>query len=786
MNLDGDSEIMFENLDEQVYIRNLEKILVEEELSEQTKNTLQDSIGKFKQSIEDLRRRNSELKENEQKFKAFAQMGHWEWNLLTRKMELSEEAQKIYQLDHNIIDLSDVMDIIHPEDKIKVQEAIDRTIEYHETIPMECRIITPKGVEKWLRADEYAIIGESGDVEKVFGYIMDITERKTAEIQLRENEEKYRLLIENLGEGIGIVDVEENFIFCNQVAEEIFGVPQGKLVNRNLEEFVNQETLQFIKDQTELRKIGKKSNYEIIIIRPSGEERQIIVTATPQFNKKGDFIGSFGVIVDVTEHKQIENALFESEERLRSFMDSATDAFLLLDSEFKVIEVNKTALNTIGLERQDVINKYYGNFIPDFEESEAFFNYRKVLKTGNPIIMDDYIPHSKFGEVYYNVKIFRVGEGLGIIATNITEKKMVENELRRSQEKYRRLIDNLSDTVAELDSEANFVYVSPQSFEIFGFYPEEVIGENALEYIHPSDREIAEEVIAKILNNRKLVDFEYRIKHKKGYYVPISTSIRVVEEDEELKIFSILRDFTEHKRMEEELFEKRKLAALGQMAAGLAHEINTPLANINLTTEYLLSLLDKGKPKFKHHLLVIDELNDIKQQANFCVQIVKDLLLFSRKIDIVATSFSAKSFFSEIISFPTIGTSIKEKNIDVVLDIHSEMIIFGDKVLLSQCFQNIINNSIDAFSSLQVNPNIQISLKEHKKFIEAYIKDNGEGIREEDLTKIFEPFFTTKKVGQGTGLGLSIARGIIEKHNGKIIVNSTLGEGTEVKVILPK
>ncbi len=788
MNLGNDSEIKFENKDEPVYIRNLEKILVEEKLSDNTRDTLKIAIRKFKQSVEFLKRRTAELVENEQKFKAFAQLGHWEWDLLTNKIELSEEAQKIYQLNKRRVDLSIVMDMIHSEDKTKVQEAIDRTIKYYETVPVECRIITPKGIEKWLRADEHAIIGESGDVEKVFGYIMDITDRKNAEIQLQENEEKYRLLIENLGEGIGIVDTEENFLFCNHVTDEIFGVLQGKLVNRNLAEFVNQETLQFIKDQTKMRQNGKKTTYEIEIIRPSGETRQIVVTGTPQFDKEGYLTGTFGVIVDITEKKQIENALLESEERLRSFMDSATDAFVLLDPKFKVIEVNKTALDTIGLEKPDVLNNYYGNFIPDFEESEPFLNYMEVLRSGNPIIMDEYIPHSKFGEKYYNVKIFRVGDGLGIIATDITEHKQADQALQKSEENLRQIIKNMPVMLDAFDENNRILVWNRESERVTGYTEKEMIEDpNPLSKLYPDPVFFSKLMKEWVERGDSFYNWEIDVTHKDGTKRTVSWSnISKHFPIPGWRSWAVGVDITDRKMMEEELLEKRKLAALGQMAAGLAHELNTPLANINLTTDYLLNLVNNGETRFKDSVLVVNELNDIKQQANFCVQIVKDLLLFSRKIDIFATSFNAKSFFSEIISSPTIGTSIKEKNIAIVLEIHEDVIMVGDQVLLSQCFQNIISNSFDAFSSFHENPAIIISLEEQEKNIEVCVKDNGEGIKEEHITKVFEPFFTTKKVGHGTGLGLSIARGIVERHNGQISVISTRGEGTEVKITIPK
>ena len=140
--------------------------------------------------------------------------------------------------------------------------------------------------------------------------------------------------------------------------------------------------------------------------------------------------------------------------------------------------------------------------------------------------------------------------------------------------------------------------------------------------------------------------------------------------------------------------------------------------------------------------------------------------------------------FTEIISSQVIVAKLKEKKIKIFLQVDNNVNLYGDRKLLSLCFQNVILNSIDALNASQIDPMIQISLLEHKKSVDISIIDNGKGIKDELIPKIFEPFFTTKEVGQGTGLGLSITRGIIEKHNGQITVKSIVGKGTEVIISL--
>ena len=348
------------------------------------------------------------------------------------------------------------------------------------------------------------------------------------------------------------------------------------------------------------------------------------------------------------------------ERRLKTFMDSATDMFFILDAELCILEVNKVGKNTFSLERGSKGMNFL-DLIPDLEQSGLHLNFFDIIQTGEPFVAYDAIPHSKYGEAYFDLKAFKLNDGIGIIATETTGRKL----------------------------------------------------------------------------------------------------------------------------MERELLQKRKLAALGQMAAGLAHELNTPLANINLTTEYILELFTR-EVNFNDNLRVIEELNDIKKQTDFCGNIINQLLLFSREIDISCTRFKAKPFFSKIFSSPIIKSRIEEKNIEILLEIDDEVTILGDKALLNQCFYNLIINSIDALDVSQLNSIIRITLTMLDEDVEIRIIDNGVGITEENLSKVFDPFFTTKPVGKGTGLGLAITRGIIEKHKGKISIKSTYGEGTEVHVTLPQ
>ncbi|MCX5971617.1 MAG: PAS domain S-box protein, partial [Coprothermobacterota bacterium] len=193
----------------------------------------------------------------------------------------------------------------------------------------------------------------------ILASIGDITNRKQAEDALRESEDRYRTLLENMGEGIGFVNPEEQFDFTNAAAEDIFGVPLNDLLGRSLHEFANPEQFGLIREQTERRRAGEKSVYEIEISRPNGEKRNLLVTAVPQFNSQGKFVGALGVFRDITERKQAEEALRESEEQYRILFETMTEGVVLIAPDGQILHANPTAERILRLKRSEIEGRRY-------------------------------------------------------------------------------------------------------------------------------------------------------------------------------------------------------------------------------------------------------------------------------------------------------------------------------------------------------------------------------------------------------------------------------------------
>ncbi len=200
----------------------------------------------------------------------------------------------------------------------------------------------PDGRRVLLSIDGVPLFDASGALERVVFAIEDVTDQMRAVERLEESKERYRTLVERQGEGIGIVDTEERFIFANPAAHDIFGVEQGGLVGRSLEAFLDEGTFKDIRAQTEVRKEGEQSTYEMSITQPDGQERVLLVTATPQYDDDGWFIGTFGIFRDITARKRAEEALQEYRERLEEMVEERTQE--LLEARDRLLRQEKLAM----------------------------------------------------------------------------------------------------------------------------------------------------------------------------------------------------------------------------------------------------------------------------------------------------------------------------------------------------------------------------------------------------------------------------------------------------------
>jgi two-component system NtrC family sensor kinase len=350
--------------------------------------------------------------------------------------------------------------------------------------------------------------------------------------------------------------------------------------------------------------------------------------------------------------------------------------------------------------------------------------------------------------------------------------------LRRSQEKYRSLVESADDMIYTMDKDCKILSVNQYCLRLVGAQADEVVGKSVMDVIEYKTAENACSIVEKVLASSETMSHEERVKIGNREYW-LDTKYKAVMSDVGAAVLVISRDITEHKIMEDQLFHTEKLASLGSLSAGVAHEINNPIAIILGFTEILLGRFAEDSKEY-------EILKTIERQGNNCKSIVENLLAFSRIPKKCTLETDVVNNIQKVVN--VVVNTLVTKKVDLKTNIEEALPqVRGDGQQLEQVFLNIINNAVAAMDGGGI---LTISAHRSYDMVSIDFRDTGCGISLENMDKIFEPFFTTKKVGEGTGLGLSVSYGIVKKFGGDIRVKSQTGEegkesGTTFSVLLP-
>jgi PAS domain S-box-containing protein len=398
----------------------------------------------------------------------------------------------------------------------------------------------------------------SGKIIGTYGISKDISDRKRIEENLKKSEDKFRLLIENQGEGIGIVDINEVFVFSNPAADQIFGVANGKLINRSLKEFLLPDQTDLILKETTKRSRLEKSSYEIEITTDSGIKRDLLITATPQKSLDGIHAGTFGVFRDITDRKHAENELELSLSLLKATLESTTDGILVINSAGEITHHNSRfesiwklqyvpqTSDNVDLKEMilsqltdpegyiSITNAYH-----DHPEKESF----DLLEFKDGRIIERYsIPQRLDGKIVGRVWSFR----------DITERKLAETALIQGEEKYKELTDFLPSGIFETDVNGRLNYMNKISLEWTGYSPEELFSlPSVMNLISKKGRKRAESRMVELYQNQFSLPGEYNILRKDGSSFPALLITRaIIKNGHPAGLRGVISDLTQIKEAE--------------------------------------------------------------------------------------------------------------------------------------------------------------------------------------------------------------------------------------------
>jgi PAS domain S-box-containing protein len=363
---------------------------------------------------------------------------------------------------------------------------------------------------------------------------------------------------------------------------------------------------------------------------------------------------------------------------------------------------------------------------------------------------------------------------------DVTEHRAIEKQLHQQQEFARRLVDSFPDLIFVVDTERRYNFVSPKFKEVLGYEPAEIVGLTFGERTHVDDRPAMLALFDDLITGKQnFASIEVRVRHKQGEWRSLKCNFSPLFNEQGIIEGAVVsgRDVTEVKRLETQLIQAEKLAAMGQMLAGVAHELNNPLTAILGASELLRERqgVDDNTKR---------QLEMTHRQARRAARIVQNLLEFSRPSSAQKKALDLNGVIDRTLQLHE--HSLRRNSVEVDFHPVPELPpIVGDTNQLIQVFLNLVSNAEQAIREVRPSGRIQIKLGKSGSRVFASVQDDGTGIKPEVLQKIFDPFFTTKRPGGGTGLGLSICMSIVREHGGDIEVESLPAGGAAFTVFLP-
>jgi two-component system NtrC family sensor kinase len=374
------------------------------------------------------------------------------------------------------------------------------------------------------------------------------------------------------------------------------------------------------------------------------------------------------------------------------------------------------------------------------------------------------------------------------------ENARLYEQVKLSEQRYRDLFEQANDLIFSLDRELQITAINRSAIQLSGYSSAELVGRPLWAFCSPQSWPVAQEHLTAMLAGRSMPPFELAFIRRDQEALFLEVSAQAMQNGKQVSgLHCIARNLTDRRRLEEQLIQSEKLSAIGQLVAGVAHELNNPLTSVSGYAQLLL----------RNAALAAEARQDVEQihiQAERAAKIVRNLLIFAREHKPERMTVNINEVLRSTLALQSY--QLRVDNIAIQLDLDPDLsLTTADPHQLQQVFLNLITNARHAMierggrGTLTLRTRVAHGRAEgadsalngvaDEPVIEVMVADTGVGIADSDLKKIFNPFYTTKPVGQGTGLGLSICFGIVKEHDGQIWAESQRGAGTRVYVTLP-
>ena len=683
--------------------------------------------------------------------------------------------------------------LVHPDEREMVTQYHVRR-QQGETIPFcyNFRIICKRGNVKWVELNSSLIMWDGKPA--ALCHATDITDRKLAEKERRDAEERFRKMFEMHSAIMLLIEpITGAILDANKAAERFYGYTLSKLRSMSIQN-INALPPDEVKVQWNLA-LKKQQDYFIFPHRlANGDVRTVEVHSSP-IEQNGTSI-LFSIIHDITDRRKTEASLRESEERYRIVADFTYDWEYWVDSEGNFLYVSPSCERITGYSAEEFINDpdLMNRIIHPDDRTEMLSHYdnvRKVIPDASDAM--DYRIIRRDGSARWIHHVCRPvqsqeGQPLGRRGSNRDITNSKRHEL--AQKRLFTAIEQATDAIFITDLQGNIQYVNPAFERITGYRKEDVHGEKPSLFRSEEYDAVYIQKLQETLARGENWGGRLTKRRKDGTPYEEDVTVTPVRDASGtiVNFVGVKRDVSSEAQLQRQLLQAQKMEAVGTLAGGIAHDFNNLLQAITGYSELLMGGKKQGDPEF-------DDLKRIYDSSKRGADLVKSLLLFSRKVQ---PELRPVDLNHEIVEVQKLLSHTIAKTIKIDLRLSGKLeSVLGDTSQIGQVLMNLGVNARDAMpdggtltietTNVQLDKDYCAVHPEEKPgpYVLLAVSDTGQGMDKETLSQIFDPFFTTKGVGKGTGLGLATVYGIVKQHRGQITVYSEIGLGTIFKIFFP-
>ncbi len=626
--------------------------------------------------------------------------------------------------------------------------------------------------------------GERAGGQIFIAYLRDLTERRAAERALAEREEQFRTIAESVPIGLVISDLE--------TGRPLYINPQSR---RNLEVGPDEqpETLMHVWEKPEQRAAlvreveerGATRALEVDLRMPSGKRMKALISAAAIHY--GGRAAMLAATVDITELRETEAALQESQNRFRAFMDFAPLAAHLRDADGRYLMFNRRMEELIGVPAAEALGRMPEDIRPG-EVGNSDKHHRSVVETGRLHVSEQYLTYSPDDPRWTMAIRFPVLDGggrveaVGTFAVDITERKAAEAALQASEARLNAInaANPVPMNIARL-SDRKLLFVNAPYLKLYGLEDVDIeTFDRSVLYPDPAERDW---LYGELAAGGEITDYETTLRRADGAPVPVSLTSRQILFEGEPAIVTTSVELTalraaqaEAARSREALHQSEKLTALGALLAGVAHELNNPLS---VVVGYSSMLKEIGCDP-----AMTARVEKIHAAAERCARIVRTFLAMAR----ARPPRREPVALGEVVmgALDLAGYGLRSADVEVEVDLPADLPpVHGDNDQLHQVVVNLVVNAQQALIGRAAPRKLTVRARAEAAEVVLEVADNGPGMAPDVASRAFEPFFTTKPQGVGTGVGLSVCHGIVAAHGGRIELDTARGRGTRFRVRLP-